>query len=145
FAGVPGAGVVSGDVRLRSHGERVLEVGLDPLRLAYHGGTVAGRVTALSVADSGLVALRDADLEAREFVLELARPFLDALPFAGRLSGRTVATGPLTALALQADWSFRDSLVAGWPETRLRGNGEVNLKAADGPRFQPFTVEAASV
>src|SRR6266550_4599795 len=64
FAGVPGAGVVSGDVRLRSHGERVLEVGLDPLRLTYHGGTVAGRLTALSVADSGLVALRDADLDA---------------------------------------------------------------------------------
>ena len=93
FAGVPGAGVVSGDVRLRSHGERVLEVGLDPLRLAYHGGTVAGRLTALSVADSGLVALRDADLDAREFDLE----------FAGRLTGHTLATGPLAALALETD------------------------------------------
>src|SRR5204862_4054214 len=73
------------------------------------------------------------------------RPFLDTLPFAGRLSGRTVATGPLTALALETDWSFRDSLVPAWPETRLRGKGEVNLKAADGMRFQPFAVEAASV
>src|SRR6266480_3540843 len=81
FAGLPGAGVVSGDVRLRSHGERVLEVGLDPLRLAYRGGTVVGRLTALSVADSGLVALRDADLDAREFDLDFARPFLDTLPF----------------------------------------------------------------
>jgi len=99
----------------------------------------------LSVADSGLVALRDAELDARDFDLEFARPFLDTLPFAGRLSGRTVATGPLTALALETDWSFRDSLVPGWPETRLRGKGEVNLKAADGIRFQPFAVEAASV
>src|SRR5881628_845262 len=114
FAGVPGAGVVSGDVRLRSHGERVLEVGLDPLRLAYHGGTVAGRLTALSVADSGLVALRDADLDAHEFDLEFARPFLETLPFAGRLTGHTLATGPLAALALETDWSFRDSLVPGW-------------------------------
>src|SRR5216110_276653 len=145
FAGVPGAGVVSGDVRLRSHGERVLEVGLDPLRLAYHGGTVAGRLTALSVADSGLVALRDADLDAREFDLEFARPFLDTLPFAGRLSGHTIATGPVAALALETDWSFRDSLVPGWPETRIRGKGEVNLKAADGMRFQAFAVEASSV
>src|SRR5205823_3620535 len=79
------------------------------------------------------------------FDLEFARPFLDTLPFAGRLSGRTVATGPLTALALETDWSFHDSLVPGWPETRLRGKGEVNLKAADGIRFQPFAVEAASV
>src|SRR5881296_951019 len=145
FAGVPGAGVVSGDVRLRSHGERVLEVGLDPLRLAYRDGTVAGRLTALSVADSGLVALRDADLDAREFNLEFARPFLDTLPFAGRLTGHTLATGPLAALALETDWSFRDSLVAGWPETRIRGKGEVNLKAPDGMRFQPFAVEASSI
>src|SRR2546429_815612 len=143
--GVPGAGVGSGDVRLRSRGERVLEVGLDPLRLAYHGGTVAGRLTALSVADSGLVALRDADLDAREFDLEFARPFLDALPFAGRLTGHTLATGPLAALALETDWSFRDSLVPGWPETRIRGKGEVNLKAAGGIHFQPFAVEASSI
>ena len=145
FTGAPATGVLSGDVRVRSHGSRVLEVGVDSLRLAYAGGTVAGRVTALSVADSGLVALRDAELDARDFDLEFARPFLDTLPFAGRLSGRTVATGPLTALALETDWSFRDSLVPGWPETRLRGKGEVNLKAADGIRFQPFAVEAASV
>src|SRR5438093_106091 len=145
FAGVPGAGVVSGDVRLRSHGERVLEVGLDPLRLAYHGGTVAGRLTALSVADSGLVALRDADLDAHEFDLEFGRPFLETLPFAGRLTGHTLATGPLAALALETDWSFRDSLVPGWPETRIRGKGEVNLKAADGIHFQPFAVEASSI
>src|SRR5216117_2053245 len=145
FAGVPGAGVVSGDVRLRSHGERVLEVGLEPLRLAYRGGTVVGRLTALSVADSGLVALSDADLDAREFDLEFARPFLDTLPFAGRLTGHTLATGPLAALALETDWSFRDSLVPGWPETRIRGKGEVNLKAADGMHFQPFAVEASSI
>src|SRR5207248_163727 len=80
--------------------------------------------------------LRDADLDAREFDLEFARPFLDTLPFAGRLSGHTIATGPVAALALETDWSFRDSLVPGWPETRIRGKGEVNLKAAAGLRFQ---------
>src|SRR6266496_320102 len=111
FAGRPGAGVVSGDVRVRSHGGRVLEVGLDPLRLSDGGGTLAGRLTAFSAADSGLVALQDADLDARDFDLEFARPFLDTLPFAGRLTGHTVAGGALGALALETDWSFRDSLV----------------------------------
>src|SRR6266699_2731581 len=76
---------------------------------------------ALSVADSGLVTLRDADLDAREFDLEFALPFVETLPFAGRLTGHTLATGPLAALALETDWSFRDSLVPGWPETRIRG------------------------
>ncbi|HVH08498.1 MAG TPA: hypothetical protein VM736_01775, partial [Gemmatimonadales bacterium] len=145
FAGRPGAGVVTGGVRVRSHGARVLEVALDPLRLSYGGGTLAGRLTALSVADSGLVAVRDLDLDARSFDLEFVRPFLDTLPFAGRLSGRTVASGPLVGLALETDWSFRDSLVTGWPETRVRGKGEINLKSPAGIRFQPFVVEAANV
>src|SRR5207249_9058126 len=140
-----GSAALAGDVRLRSHGGRVLEVRLSPLRLAWGSGTVTGRVTALTTADSGLAALRDADLDAREFDLEFARPFLETLPFAGRLSGHTLATGPLAALALETDWSFRDSLVPGWPETRIRGKGEVNLKAADGMRFQPFAVEASSI
>src|SRR5207247_1989016 len=132
-------------VRVADAAGRLLGVGLYPLRLAYRGGTVVGRLTALSVADSGLVALRDADLDAREFDLDFARPFLDTLPFAGRLTGHTLATGPLAALALETDWSFRDSLVPGWPETRVRGKGEVNLKAADGMHFQPFAVEASSI
>src|SRR5204862_7684563 len=113
--------------------------------VAYGGGAVSGRLTAFGAADWGLVALRDAEVDARDFGLEFDRPFLDTLPFAGRLTGHTVATGPVAALALETDWSFRDSLVPGWPETRIRGKGEVNLKAADGMRFQPFAVEASSI
>ena len=113
----PGA-VLAGGVRLKSHGQRVLEVGLDPLRVSEGGGTVTGRLTALSAGDSGLVALRDADLAAQDFDLEFARPFLDTLPFAGRLSGHTTATGPVSGLTLDIDWVFRDSLVPGQPATR---------------------------
>jgi translocation and assembly module TamB len=145
LAGTPGAGVVAGRVRVRSHGSRLLEATLDSLRLAYGGGTVTGRLTAFSAADSGLVAVRDLALDARDFDLEFVRPFLDTLPFAGRLSGRTRATGPLAALALETDWTFRDSLVAGWPETRIRGRGEVGLTRAAGTRFRGFRVDAASV
>jgi hypothetical protein len=145
FAAAPGSGALSGDVRVRSYGAALLEVELDPLRLAYRGGTVEGRLTALAAADSGLVALRDAALDAHDFDLEFARPFLDTLPFAGRLSGHTAASGPLVGLALTVDWAFRDSLVPGRPETRLRGQGEVNLRAPDGIHFQPFTLAASSV
>ncbi|HEU5262557.1 MAG TPA: translocation/assembly module TamB domain-containing protein [Gemmatimonadales bacterium] len=145
FAGRPGGAVLAGGVRLRSHGGRRLEVGLDPLRLDDAGGRVTGRLTALTVADSGIVALRDADLTAQDFDLEFARGFLDTLPFAGRLSGHTGASGRLRSLTLDVDWVFRDSLVPGWPETRIRGQGEVDLLAAEGMLFQPFTVEAAAV
>src|SRR5947207_6019322 len=139
----PGA-VLAGGVRLRSHGGRVLEVGLNPLRLSQGGGTVTGHLTALSAADSGLVAPRDAALDAQDFDLQFARPFLDTLPFAGWLTGHTTATGPVSGLTLDVDWTFRDSLVPGRPETRIRGRGEVALGAGAGGdlRFQPFTVKA---
>src|SRR5947208_1863410 len=131
-------------LHVSSPGGRVLEVGLNPLRLSQGGGTVTGHLTVLSAADSGLVALRDAELDAQDFDLEFARPFLDTLPFAGWLTGHTTATGPVSGLTLDVDWTFRDSLVPGRPETRIRGRGEVALGAGAGGdlRFQPFTVKA---
>src|SRR5207248_1198020 len=131
FTGAPATGVLSGDVRVRSHGSRVLEVGVDSLRLAYAGGTVAGRVTALSVADSGLVALRDADLDARDFDLEFARPFLDTLPFAGRLSGRTVATGSLAGPLKNAQFTGTlEQRDGDRPASRLTGAVRLDTRGA---------------
>src|SRR5207248_867996 len=54
FTGAPATGVLSGAVRVRSHGSRVLEVGVDSLRLAYAGGPAHGRVRAPSVPHSRL-------------------------------------------------------------------------------------------
>ena len=139
----PGA-VLHGGVGLRSHGSRLLEIRLDPLDLSYAGGTVTGKVTAFSAADSGIVALRQGDLVANDLSLELVRPFLDTLPFAGRLTGRTIVDGRIRALQLETDWAFRDSLVAGWPETRIRGRGEVDIAGVD-LGFQPYELEAATI
>jgi len=141
----PDGAVLRGGVALRSHGSRVLEIRLDPLTFASGGGTVTGRLTALSAADSGLVALRATDLEARDFDLEFARPFLDRLPLAGRLSGRTVAEGAIGALHLETDWVFRDSLVPGWPQSTVRGRGEVDLSRGAGVGFRSFGVDAATI
>jgi hypothetical protein len=141
----PRDAVLRGGVRVRSHGGRLLEVGLDPLDVRYGGGTLTGRLTAVSAADSGLVAVNGAELVARDFDLDFPRALVDTLPFYGRLSGHTTADGPTNALALEVDWTFRDSLVAGWPVSRLRGNGEIDLRAPDGMRFQPFYVASATV
>ncbi|MGH7699227.1 MAG: translocation/assembly module TamB domain-containing protein [Gemmatimonadales bacterium] len=140
----PGA-VLRGDLALRSRGARVLEVRLDPLDLTYRGGRLAGRVTAVSAAGEGLVALRQADLVATELDLDLPRAFLDTLPFAGRLSGHTVADGRLADLAIGIDWTFRDSLVEGWPVTRIRGRGGVDLESAAGLTFRAFAVDYGEV
>src|SRR3989442_14162087 len=75
--------------------------------------------------------------------------FLTHLPFYGHLSGHTTADGRLDALTLDVDWAFRDSLVPGWPVSRVKGRGTVNVLGSESNRaglaFRPFAVEAASV
>jgi hypothetical protein len=141
----PAGAVFRGEARVRSRSGRELAITLDPVDLRHAGGRVRGRVTAVSRAGVGLAVIEGATLETDRFDLEFARPYVDTLPFAGRLTGRTIAVGTLDALALDIDWEFRDSLVAGWPATRLRGRGEVRLGEAAGLGFTEFELDSASV
>ncbi len=141
----PDGAVLRGALALRSHGVRLLEVRLDTFDLAYHGGRAAGRATAFIAADSGLVALRGADVTAHDLDLTLPHAFLDTLPFSGHLTGRTRADGRLGALSLDVDWVFRDSLVDGWPESRVRGRGQVDLVAPAGITFGLFDVDTTTL
>jgi len=143
--GFPAGAVYRGGAVIRSHGPDLLEVRLDPLDLRYHGGTLTGQVTALSRAGVGIAALDGGDLTASDFDLGFATPFVDSLPFLGRLDGHTTVDGDIGALALSVDWSFRDSLVPGWPVSRIRGTGTVGLGPPSGLRFTPFTVQSAAI
>src|SRR5213595_1947163 len=140
----PENAVLHGGVTLASHGGRVLEIQLRPLDLTFGRGRLVGHVTAFNAADSGLVALRQGDLQARDLSLELARPYLDSLPFYGRLNGRTVVDGPMSALKIETEWWFRDSLVPGWPESQVFGKGEIDVAGRD-LAFQPFAVAAGRI
>jgi hypothetical protein len=141
----PDGAVLRGALAVRSHGVRLLEMRLDTFDLAYHGGGAVGRATAFIAADSGLVALRGADVTARDLDLMLPRTFLDTLPFYGHLTGRTRADGQFNDLALDVDWVFRDSLVPGWPESRVLGRGRVDLLAPAGITFALFGVDTATL
>src|SRR3989441_6930333 len=140
----PENAVLHGGVTLASHGGRVLEIQRRPLDLTFGQGRLTGRVTAFSAADSGLVALRQGDLVARDLSLDFARAYIDALPFYGRLTGQTIVDGPMSALKIETAWSFRDSLVSGWPESQIQGKGAINL-AGRTLAFQPFAVEAGRI
>src|SRR6267154_1440183 len=140
----PQDAVLHGGVTLASHGGRLLEIQLRPLDLAFGQGRLAGRVTAFSAADSGLVALRQGDLVARDLSLDFARVYIDSLPFYGRLTGRTIVDGPVSALKIETEWSFRDSLVPGWPESQIVGKGEISVAGKD-LAFQPFAVETGRI
>jgi translocation and assembly module TamB len=120
------------DARVRSLDSEVVEVSLDRLRLAgrRRGERLEGKL--------GLIAgpgehwgLEETELLFSDFSLEHLRAMFDTLPLAGRLSGTLKAAGPEERLAVELDFSFRDSLVPGWPESRLRGAGIVSLGAAD--------------
>src|SRR5437773_9536776 len=138
----PDQAVLHGGVTLASHGGRVLEIQLRPLDLSFGQGRLVGQVTAFSAADSGLVALRQGDLVAHDLSLDFPRVYIDSLPFYGRLNGRTLVDGPMSALKIETEWSFRDSLVPGWPESQIFGKGEINVAGKD-LAFQPFAVTAA--
>src|SRR5436190_803723 len=115
-----------------------------PLDLTFGEGRLTGHVNAFSAADSGLVALRQGDLVARELSLDFPRVYIDSLPFHGRLTGRTIVDGPMSALKIETEWSFRDSLVPGWPESQIFGKGEINVAGKD-LAFQPFAVETGRI
>ncbi|OLD86809.1 MAG: hypothetical protein AUG85_09330 [Gemmatimonadetes bacterium 13_1_20CM_4_66_11] len=140
----PDQAVLHGGVTLASHGGRVLEIQLRPLDLTFGQGRLTGHVSAFSAADSGLVALREGDLTAHDLSLDLPRVYIDSLPFYGRLTGQTIVDGPMRALKIETDWSFRDSLVPGWPESQIRGKGEISLAGKD-LAFQPFAVTAGRI
>lgn len=140
----PDNAVLHGGVTLASHGGRVLEIQLRPLDLAFGQGRLTGHVTAFSAADSGLVALRQGDLTARDLSLDFARVYIDSLPFWGRLTGRTIVDGPMRALTIQTEWSFRDSLVPLWPESQIFGKGEISVAGKE-LAFQPFAVETGRI
>ncbi len=140
----PENAVLHGGVTLASHGGRVLEIQLRPLDLSFGQGRLVGQVTAFSAADSGLVALRQGDLVAHDLSLDFPRVYIDSLPFYGRLNGRTIVDGPMSALKIETQWSFRDSLVPGWPESQVFGKGEIDVGGRD-LAFQPFAVEAGRI
>src|SRR3989441_8338490 len=140
----PDQAVLHGGVTLASHGGRVLEIQLRPLDLTFGQGRLTGHVTAFSAADSGIVALRQGDLTAHDLSLDFPRVYVDSLPFHGRLTGQTIVDGPMRALKIETDWSFRDSLVPGWPESQIRGKGEISLAGKD-LAFQPFAVTAGRI
>src|SRR5216110_907904 len=140
----PENAVLHGGVTLASHGGRVLEIQLRPLDLTFGRGRLTGHVNAFSAADSGLVALRQGDLVARELSLDFPRIYVDSLPFHGRLTGRTIVDGPMSALKIETQWSFRDSLVPGWPESQIFGKGEISVAGKE-LAFQPFAVETGRI
>lgn len=114
------------------------------LMLAAPGERIDGDLVAVVDAKRGL-GVRGLDLQLTDVDLAHVTPFIPALPFRGRLSGRTRADGYLSALDADVDWSFADADVPGRPVSAVAGTGHLRTGGAEGLVFDGFTVHSSAI
>ncbi len=110
---------------------------LDHLKLGQGEASATGKLVAVVDNVRGL-GMRDLDLALRAAPLEVMRPYLDTLPFAGTVTGHLTADGFLEALRLGGDLDFADALVEGAPVSHLVFDGVVHFGGDEGAVFDDF-------
>lgn len=131
-------------ITARSIGETRTEYRLDQLSLAGAEGRIDGGVTAL-VDDRRGVGVDRMALTLTDLDLDVARRYLDTLPFHGTLSGTVAGGGFLDSLDVDFDWTFRDAAVAGHPESHLSGTGHLAFGGAEGTLFDSLTLRQSDL
>ncbi len=95
---------------------------------------IRGRlVTSLDVYRG--LGFRGLDLRLANVDLEIVRPYLDTLPFWGRLTGDLRADGFFDRMTVDADWLYQDSRVPGGADNRLAFAGDLTLGGPGGIEF----------
>jgi hypothetical protein len=135
-----------GDAVVRSRNGDVMEVRLTNLDLtgADGGGRLSGTL-GLVLGPNHHRTIDHTDLTTQDLDLEYVRPLLDTLPIAGRLSGTFHGDGPEEALVAEVNWTFRDSLVPGWPVSHVEGGGQIALHVPGDFVFTDFAVRSAKL
>jgi hypothetical protein len=105
---------------------------------------VTGQMVAQTHRRKGL-GFRGLDLTLQNLDLEVVRPYLDTLPFAGRLSGRLQADGYFEDMRVGLNWSFYDDRIDGRPINRLSLNGRVTLGGPEGMVFHQAQIPSADL
>jgi hypothetical protein len=105
---------------------------------------VRGRLTAVTHRYRGL-GFRGLNLELTDVDLDVARPYLDTLPFIGRLSGRLRADGYFDQMEVGVDWQFYDYRVDGHPPNLVQMRGPVTMGGPEGFIFHNVTVDSADL
>lgn len=104
------------------------------LDLADPASRIRGRlVTSLDVYRG--LGFRGLDLRLANVDLEIVRPYLDTLPFWGRLTGDLRADGFFDRMTVDADWLYQDSRVPGGADNRLAFAGDLTLGGPGGIEF----------
>jgi translocation and assembly module TamB len=128
------------------NGGSVTEIEGEEMDLTGLGGRGAARGRLGAVLGPGSDwALVGMDLDVDNFDFEFTRAVFDTLPILGRLTGRVWANGPRDDLLLGVHGTFRDSLVEGWPESYIRGEGIVAVGGPGEFVFHDFALDSADI
>ena len=105
---------------------------------------ISGSLVALVHRRRGL-GFKGLNLAIGNIDLDVARAYLDTIPFTGRLSGTLRADGYFDGMRVDLDWTFADDRIPGKPVNRLVMNGSVVLGGTEGMVFRQATVTAADL
>ena len=105
---------------------------------------VDGQLTLLDDRRRGL-GVRDLRLTHTALDLDEVRPFMPDLPFYGKLTGTTSATGYLDGLDVRMDWQFTDEEVTGRPVTHIVGNGQISARPGQGLAFSGLDITQSDI
>ncbi len=96
---------------------------------------IEGNLIAITDIYRGL-GFRDLDLTLRNLDLDVPRPYLDTLPFEGRVSGRLAADGFFDAMQVDLDWVLDDARVPEGATSELGLAGLVHIGGPEGMVFE---------
>jgi translocation and assembly module TamB len=107
-------------------------------------GQVEGELVTITDKRRGL-GVRDMNLRLADLNLDAVRPYLNTLPFYGRVTGKLAGSGFLNALDLSLEWAFRDDSVPGRPLSTIAGEGGVGATRDSGLTFTNFGLRQSDV
>ena len=105
---------------------------------------VTGRLVAITDVYRGL-GFRNLDALLGNLDLDVVRPYLDTLPFYGRVSGPLRADGFFDEMQVSLDWLFRDAKIPGGADNQVTLDGRLTLGGAEGMVFRNADLRRADL
>jgi translocation and assembly module TamB len=107
-------------------------------------GQVEGELVTITDRKRGL-GVRDMNLRLDELDLDAVRPYVDTLPFSGKVTGKLAGSGYLNALDLSLEIAFTDAAVPGNPLSTIAGDGGIGAVRDSGLTFTNFGVRQSDI
>ena len=107
-------------------------------------GQVDGELVTITDRKRGL-GVRDMNLRLADLDLDAVRPYLDSLPFYGKVTGKLAGSGYLNALDLSLELAFTDAAVPGNPFSTIAGDGGIGATRDSGLTFTNFGVRQSDI